>query len=1564
MKKHLDFRTLVSRLIVTVVMCLPAWGIPVLAQEAESYAVFDAESATLTFRHDAAKPEGAYALNEGDNFPKWFSINGSVDKVVFDASFADARPASCHGWFANCSSLTAIEGLAYLNTEAVTDMCYMFDGCSSLTRLDLSTFNTSNVTDMHSMFDGCSSLTSLGLSTFNTSNVTDMSRMFYGCRALTSLNVSGFNTGKVTKMKNMFYSCELLTSLDVSCFNTGNVTSMEGMFDNCKKLQTLDLKNFDTGNVEVMDFMFNCCESLTSLDVSGFNTGKVWSMNSMFNKCLELPTVDVSNFNTQNVNNMSGMFSYCPKLTSVDVSKFDTRNVYSLSSMFGQCNELASVDVSHFNTQNVEYMGSMFKGCYKLASIDVTNFDTRNVTDMNGMFNGCNSLTTLDVSSFDTRKVDDMSYMFANCSLLTSLDASNFDTRKVRQMERMFRGCSKLTSLDVSSFDTRNVEYMSNMFENCNELASLDITSFDTRNVTSMGNMFYECNKLTTLDLSNFDTKQVTSMYEMFFNCKELTTIYATDKFDVSALNYDNNMFYGCEKLVGAVPFDGSKIKKEMANFTTGYFTQGKSTFGPYVVFSATDGTLTFRQGLKKPTGAYTFNDATTTPGWIADHREEIKKVVFDASFVAVKPTSCYQWFAGCTNLDAIVNFKNLKTDNVTTMASMFQDCKSLTTLDAKTLNTQNVTDMRDMFAGCENLTALDISTFDTQNAEQMGGMFAGCSKLAELELSAFTTPKAKNMSNMFSGCQSIAVLDISKFNTATVQDMSGMFGGCSALTTIYAGSGFVVTAVTADAGMFAGCERLVGASVFDEAKTGKEMANRTTGYFSDPAPAEPVVCVVFNAAKGTLTFVYDKDKHPGAYPLNTGTKVPGWTKHAADIKEVVFDATFADARPTSCYCWFNGCTNLTTITGIENLNTSEVTQMGSMFRNCGILTAIDLSKFNTSQVTDMSQMFYGCRNLTAIDVTALDTKNVTDMSSMFNFCNRLTGIDLSTFNTANVKNMSSMFAYASGALTINVANFDTRNVVNMQEMFRDCEKLAALDLSSFSTPKVENMSSMFMNDISITTIFVSDKFVITAVTSGDGMFAACHLLRGAVAYVDSKDGVKMANYTTGYFTNSAPSAPEAYAVFDADNKTLTFKFDMKRPVGAYPLNMADEAPGWRKDIYYKVEKVVFDESFARAKPTNGFMWFDSFSSLKAIDGMEHLNTEEMSNMSMMFSGCWVLKSIDLSRFNTEKVTDMSAMFKDCNDLTVLNLSTFCTDKVVDMNNMFYHCSALTNIYVSDKFVVTALTMENAGTDMFAKCDKLRGAVMYDEEKTGKEMANYTTGYLSNIAPTEPEAYVVMDADLGTMTFRYDTKKPAGAFPLNTGAETPGWIKVSTGVVAKTVVFDESFANARPTSGYLWFANYYDLGTVTGIENLNTEEMTDMNQMFYACSSLITLDLTKFNTAKVTDMGHMFGRCRSLTTILASELFVTTAVKPNDDMFEDCFSLKGAVEYDANKKGLEMANFEGYLTNPNGTGIGNVDASRQGEVEYYDLSGRRLSVPQKGVGIMRTGNKTRKSVLR
>ena len=111
------------------------------------------------------------------------------------------------------------------------------------------------------------------------------------------------------------------------------------------------------------------------------------------------------------------------------------------------------------------------------------------------------------------------------------------------------------------------------MFYNCSALETLDLSNFDTQNVTDMGDMFSECYALKTLDVSSFDTKNVTSMYDMFYNCSALKTIYASDLFVTTAVVFDEDMFIGCASLVGAVPYDENKTGKEMANYTTGYFT-------------------------------------------------------------------------------------------------------------------------------------------------------------------------------------------------------------------------------------------------------------------------------------------------------------------------------------------------------------------------------------------------------------------------------------------------------------------------------------------------------------------------------------------------------------------------------------------------------------------------------------------------------------------------------------------------------------------------------------------------------------------------------------------------------------------------------------------------------------------------------------------------------------------------------------------------------------------------------------------------------------------------------
>ena len=299
-----------------------------VAQTNQAYAEFDNSTETLTFKCGPSKPEGAYDLNVGINYPGWHSQSGKIKTVVFDASFAKARPTSCYCWFSGCYNLTEIKGIEYLNTENVTNMGFMFNSCKVLTSLNLCNFNTEKVTDMQGMFGECWDLTSLDLSNFNPEKVTNMRHMFYNCSDLTSLNLSNFNTEKVMYMSNMFYNCNKLTSLDLTSFNTAEVTNMSNMFRSCFALTSLDLSSFNTAKVTNMSNMFRLCKALTSLDISNFNTAEVTDMSNMFKSCYALTTIYASNkFVTSKVEYGSDMFLDCTLLKGAipeyDKSKID-----------------------------------------------------------------------------------------------------------------------------------------------------------------------------------------------------------------------------------------------------------------------------------------------------------------------------------------------------------------------------------------------------------------------------------------------------------------------------------------------------------------------------------------------------------------------------------------------------------------------------------------------------------------------------------------------------------------------------------------------------------------------------------------------------------------------------------------------------------------------------------------------------------------------------------------------------------------------------------------------------------------------------------------------------------------------------------------------------------------------------------------------------------------------------------------------------------------------------------------------------------------------------------------
>ena len=295
--------------------------------------------------------------------------------------------------------------------------------------------------------------------------------------------------------------------------------------------------------------------------------------SGMFAYLTNVEKLDLSKLDTSYITNMSRMFYNSSGLKSIDLSNFDTRNVTNMNAMFGGCSSLTSLDLSNFNTSKVTNMSQMFWGCSKIISLNLSNFDTLKVTTMSSMFSSCSSLTSLNLSSFDTSNVTTMSLMFSGCSSVVSLNLSSFNTSKVTNMNYMFLRCTSLITLDLSNFNTSKVTNMSNMFYNCISLTSLDLSNFDTSKVTNMDYMFIGCRNLVSLDLSNFNTSKVTNMDYMFSSCTSLKKIYVSDLWNTNSVTSSTNMFIACKLLVGAIPFDSTKIDVTMANYTTGYLT-------------------------------------------------------------------------------------------------------------------------------------------------------------------------------------------------------------------------------------------------------------------------------------------------------------------------------------------------------------------------------------------------------------------------------------------------------------------------------------------------------------------------------------------------------------------------------------------------------------------------------------------------------------------------------------------------------------------------------------------------------------------------------------------------------------------------------------------------------------------------------------------------------------------------------------------------------------------------------------------------------------------------------
>ena len=700
-------------------------------------------------------------------------------------------------------------------------------------------------------------------------------------------------------------------------------------------------------------------------------------------------------------------------------------------------------------------------------------------------------------------------------------------------------------------------------------------------------------------------------------------------------------------------------------------------------------------------------------------------------------------------------------------------------------------------------------------------------------------------------------------------------------------------------------------------------------------------------------------------------------------IVHIVFDKSFSTYTPTSLYCFFEGLTEQETITGLEYLNTENVTNMGRMFYDCSKLTSLDVSKFNTA------------------------------------------------------------------------------NVTNMSSMFSNCVALTSLYLTNFNTEKVTNMSSMFLACQALTTIYASSKFVTPQVSNSSGMFYNCRKLKGEEVCTNYKATDKTyAKIEGGYFSRAIPRVKYA-------DGTLTFFLASKETLGEneYGIYGLGAKPDWvwKNPNVTKVTKVVFDPAFANARPTNCYAWFQGYVNLTSIEGIEYLNTSQVTDMhnmfsecshlqttdfsgfdtrkvkdmSYMFHNCGSLKSLDISNFNTSEVTDMRGMFDSCIGLTSLDLSHLNTSKVsvmasmfqscinllsvnlsgwdtrnvismtrmfkrchslktldlsgfdtrektCTMGDMFNTCKELTTIFVSDKFAVG--TGDTGDGTMFQGCNKLKGANALDENnpQTGIDNANYKTGYFTKLvgkngdekigAAREPLATdnLVLDDDKDFVAYEPFTAKAASyCRTINAGTK---WATLC-------LPFEVSLANQ----------NFRAFKLLSADEGTETVELEEIEGSIAAGTPVIIkmkdgatkLDFTVANmeianevkTAETADANYKlqgiytqkeFSKDTDNNCYIVKGDKLMNPAKLLDKTTTESVGSKPFRAYMVDNSSAPAAGARMFSISVGGstTAIEQLETTADSKAEYYDLQGRRLQNLQKGVNIVKRGGKTMKVIIK
>jgi len=1164
---------------------------------------------------------------------------------------------------------------------------------------------------------------------------------------------------------------------------------------------------------------------IESFDIQYTNVNNKSGANIKFNKTLDLSYMFANSelktmcsyLAADNVITAKGMFAGCQDLAFTDTTAIECQRWKQKEDDWVREDvTLYSYKFSLGDSSNLEDISSMFEGTelkygprgFECEALDLNELNVSAVQNMSRMFKDSNVKPAF--KSWENTVVNDMTEMFYNNTTIEVVELPHV-VSSIDYMAKMFYSCQALKFVDISGLETSNVQDMSYLFYLCHRLTSLNLSTLSTDSATTMKSMFQDCHRMGTLNLSGFtNTSNVTDMSYMFDHCgytPRLSENYSdspTDKgYGLIEGRPQDMYFKGSFNIIGINNFDTSSVTTMNHMFATA---------GPVLGVSLSV-TIHNSEDTGKP-HQFTF-DSNYAEG---EELVELYAPYYIRYYDGVMDTKQMSIIA--TGLDEetymvqtganIAHVENgIGVDEYMELVPIEKCTNSFYwSMDLSGWNTSNVTDMEMMFYNAQFLRDLNISNFDTTRVTKMcfvpepDGVFT--------DFSPYTK-------GMFEDCFSLRSLDLSGFNTLSITNasLSRIFKDCMELTSISFGSNFFTSNITYAGDMFINCKNLlsIDASHFDFSNIKNmnglcaycfKLQNFDLGTGYSIENCNYARCLFLNCYDlVTLDLMGDFDTS-----ANAGDYATPNMDYAFYNCESIVSLDFGD----NFYYKGNGDKMFYNCKDLIYLYLGDCCTPNSikeMFSGCESLreltwyTSFNGTYYNNNNssefkgYSDVEGLFKNCRSLYYLDISELPLDEPTSTKEMFYNCSSLDTLMWNGPDTSSVKDMSYMFCNCSAEITFDL---DTSSVTDMTSMFDKYGYTGELHVDNFDTSSVENMSYMF---------------------------------RGCKAEVIGLD-----NFDTSAVTD--------------------FSFMFSEYENDLQLDM-NTSGGNIKRMFYKFKGETLEVDNLSAANVTDISYLFAESSVKNLT-VGIIGSNNVRNMSYLFSNCKHMESLTITSIDTTKVTNMTAMFSSCKKITELDLTKFNTARVTNMTNMFVNSNLLETIKISSLWDVTRATRS---ASMFDNCTSIRGSngTTYNSSYTDKTYARADTaanpGYMTLVMSTGSgaSAVTIKTTSSSASGESYCTATDAHEFHVD-GPDDQTYVFDGLKQNQVYYVWEEPMEHYNTDHGYdNPLILYNESGTITNTEDIKTYDITLQKELYNKAgdySGLIEEDYRKTFEVKVT----------------------------------------------------------------------------------------------------------------